>query len=103
MDASRAREDPDAYVSATLRERRSTAPRLWTGLTIPDGAPWVMPRIELYEGSQKVADIGLPEKKFSTGSIGYWATQKLEINGKRYQCQFQLVEIGTKQEKKAEG
>lgn len=47
-----------------------------------------MPRIELYEGSQKIADIGLPEKKFSTGSTGYWATQKVEINGKRYQCQF---------------
>ena len=44
-----------------------------------------MPRIELYEGAQKIADIGLPEKKFSTGSVGYWATQKLEINGKRYQ------------------
>jgi len=55
-----------------------------------------MPRIELYEGSQKIADIGLPEKKFSTGSVGYWATQKLEINGKRYQCQFQLVEIGSR-------
>ena len=61
--------------------------------------PRYMPRIELYEGSQKIADIGLPEKKFSTGSIGYWATQKLDINGKRYQCQFQMVEIGTKQKK----
>ena len=49
-----------------------------------------MPRIELYEGSKKVADIGLPEKKFSTGSVGYWATQKVEIDGKRYQCQFQI-------------
>jgi hypothetical protein len=58
-----------------------------------------MPRIEIYEGSQKIADVGLPEKKFSTGSVGYWATQKLEINGKRYQCQFQLVEIGSKQKK----
>jgi hypothetical protein len=56
-----------------------------------------MPRIELYEGSQKIADIGLPEKKFSTGSVGYWATQKVEINGKRYQAQIQLVEIGSKQ------
>jgi len=47
-----------------------------------------MPRVELYEGSQKLADIGLPEKKFKTGSVGYWATQKIEINGKRYQAQF---------------
>lgn len=59
-----------------------------------------MPRLELYEGSKKVADIGFPEKKFSTGSVGYWATQKVEIDGKRYQCQFQiLVEIGSKQKK----
>ena len=56
-----------------------------------------MPRIELYEGTQKVADIGLPEKKFSTGSVGFWASQKVEMNGKRYQCQFQLVLIGSKQ------
>lgn len=42
-----------------------------------------MVRVEVYEGSNKIADISLPEKKFRTGSIGYWATQKLEINGKR--------------------
>ncbi len=68
-------------------------------LTTPDGALALMPRIELYEGSQKIADIGLPEKKFSTGSVGYWATQKLDLNGKKYQCQFQMVEIGSKQKK----
>ena len=56
-----------------------------------------MPRIEIYEGLQKIAEVGLPEKKFSTGSIGYWASTKMEIKGKRYQCQFQLVEIGSKQ------
>ena len=57
-----------------------------------------MPRVELYEGSHKLADIVLPEKKFKTGSVGFWASQKVEINGKRYQAQFQLVEIGTKQQ-----
>ena len=56
-----------------------------------------MPRIELYEGSQKIADVGLPEKKIKTGSVGYLASQKIEINGKRYQGQFQLVQIGSKQ------
>ena len=60
-----------------------------------------MPRIELYEGLQKIADVGLPEKKFKTGSVGYWASQKIEINGKRYQGQFQLVEVGSKN--RAEG
>jgi hypothetical protein len=57
-----------------------------------------MPRIELYELSKKVS-VGLAEKKFSTGSVGYWATQKVEIDGKRYPCQFQMVEIGSKQKK----
>ena len=56
-----------------------------------------MPRIEIFEGTQKVAEVGLPEKKFSTGSTGFWASVKVEINGKRYQGQFQLVEIGSKQ------
>jgi hypothetical protein len=56
-----------------------------------------MPRVEIYEGTEKLAEVGLPEKKFSTGSVGYWASVKVEINGKRYQGQFQLVEIGTKQ------
>ena len=55
-----------------------------------------MPRIEVYEGTQKIAEIGLPEKKFKTGSVGFWASQKIELNGKRYQGQFQLVEIGSK-------
>ena len=59
-----------------------------------------MPRIELYEGAQKLADIGLPEKKFKTGSVGYWASQKVEIHGKRYQGQFQLVEIGSRSQQK---
>ena len=58
-----------------------------------------MPRIELYEGAKKLADVGLAEKKFSTGSVGFYASQKLEIEGKRYQCQFQMVEIGSKQKK----
>jgi hypothetical protein len=58
-----------------------------------------MVRVEIYEGAKKIADIGLPEKKFATGSVGYWASEKLEINGKRYQCQFQMVEIGSKPKK----
>ncbi len=58
-----------------------------------------MVRVEVYDGSNKIADVSLPEKKFATGSVGYWAGQKLEINGKRYQCQFQFVEIGSKQKK----
>jgi hypothetical protein len=35
-------------------------------------------------------------KEFKTGSKGFYANSKTEINGKRYQVQIQLVEIGSK-------
>lgn len=35
-------------------------------------------------------------KNFKTGSRGYYANGKIEIDGKRYQMQIQLVEIGSK-------
>jgi hypothetical protein len=35
-------------------------------------------------------------KTFKTGSRGYYANGKLELDGKRYQLQIQLVEIGSK-------
>jgi len=38
----------------------------------------------------------LPPKDFKTGSKGFYANGKLEIEGKRYQAQIQLVEIGSK-------
>ena len=43
-----------------------------------------MVRMEVYDGSSKIADVSLPEKKFKTESTGYWVSQKLEINGKKY-------------------
>ena len=38
----------------------------------------------------------LPPKDFKTGSKGFYANGKTEIDGKRYQTQIQLVEIGSK-------
>ena len=38
----------------------------------------------------------LPAKDFKTGSKGFYANGKLEFEGKRYQTQIQLVEIGSK-------
>ncbi len=35
-------------------------------------------------------------KDFKTGSKGYYGQGKIEIEGKRYQAQIQLVEIGSK-------
>lgn len=36
------------------------------------------------------------EKTFKTGSKGYFGTGKVTLNGKKYQVQTQLVEIGSK-------
>ncbi len=41
--------------------------------------------------------LALPPKQFKTGSRGFYANTKLEIDGKRYQVQVQMVEIGSKQ------
>jgi hypothetical protein len=41
------------------------------------------------------------EKTFSSGSRGFFGQGKLEIDGKRYQTQVQLVEIGSKEPKEA--
>ncbi len=43
-----------------------------------------------------VGTFSLPAKEFKTGSRGFYSNAKLEISGKRYQVQIQLVEIGSK-------
>lgn len=43
-----------------------------------------------------VGVMALPTKAFKTGSRGFYANGKIEIDGKRYQAQIQLVEIGSK-------
>jgi hypothetical protein len=43
-----------------------------------------------------LSTVALPIKEFKTGSRGYYANTKIEIDGKRYQAQIQLVEIGSK-------
>jgi hypothetical protein len=45
---------------------------------------------------QVLSVMTLPAKDFKTGSKGYYANGKIEIDGKRYQAQIQLVEIGSK-------
>jgi hypothetical protein len=43
-----------------------------------------------------LSTMALPIKEFKTGSRGFYANTKIEIDGKRYQAQIQLVEIGSK-------
>ena len=48
------------------------------------------------DNGQLLTVLSVAPKDFSTGSRGYYANQKVEIDGKRYQVQIQLVEIGSK-------
>ena len=43
--------------------------------------------------------IELEAKNFKTGSRGYHGHGKVPVNGKRYQANFMLVEIGSKKKK----
>ena len=45
---------------------------------------------------KRVAIINVLPKQFKTGSRGFYTNQKIEIDGKRYQMQIQVVEIGSK-------
>ena len=45
---------------------------------------------------QVIGELMAGEKQFKTGSRGFYGMTKLEIDGKRYQVQVQLVEIGSK-------
>ncbi len=55
----------------------------------------IMVEFKTDDGKQ-VGTMTAPPKQFKTGSRGFYANGKLEIDGKRYQVQVQLVEIGSK-------
>ena len=48
------------------------------------------------DNGQVIAQVAAPAKVFKTGSRGYYGNSKIEIDGKRYQVQVQIVEIGSK-------
>jgi hypothetical protein len=47
---------------------------------------------------KEISEVELTPKVFSTGSKGYHKSTKVEINGERYQLNFMLVKIGSKNE-----
>jgi hypothetical protein len=53
--------------------------------------------------NQMVAVMTVAAKEFKTGSRGFYANQKVEIDGKRYQVQVQMVEIGSKKATESAG
>jgi hypothetical protein len=57
-------------------------------------------KVEVKVGDQVVTTFDLAEKQFKTGSRGFHSQGKVQIDGKRYQANFLLVEIGSKPEKK---
>jgi hypothetical protein len=48
------------------------------------------------EKGETLAVLSAPPKEFKTGSRGFYANGKAEFDGKRYQVQIQIVEIGSK-------
>jgi hypothetical protein len=54
------------------------------------------------QGGEMVAVLTVPAKDFKTGSKGFFGSTKAEIDGKRYQIQIQVIEIGSKKQAKAD-
>jgi hypothetical protein len=52
--------------------------------------------VELKSDGTVVGMLVANAKVFSTGSQGFFGTGKLQIGEKKYQCQVQMVEIGSK-------
>jgi len=50
------------------------------------------------DNGQLVTVLTVPPKEFKTGSRGFFGNGKIELDGKRYQVQIQLVEIGSKKD-----
>ena len=48
------------------------------------------------DDGKAIGIVVLKEKHFRTGSIGFFGTAKVEIEGRRHQVQVQAVEIGSK-------
>jgi hypothetical protein len=67
---------------------------------LPGGLTMSVPSVIIAElksdSGQLLSILSATPKEFKTGSRGFYANQKLEIDGKRYQVQIQLVEIGSK-------
>jgi hypothetical protein len=51
---------------------------------------------EMKVDGKLIGTLSANAKEFKTGSRGFYGQGKIEIDGKRYQVQIQLVEIGSK-------
>jgi len=48
------------------------------------------------DDGKELGRIVLSRKQFKTGSVGFHGFGKIEIDGKRHQVNFMLIEIGSK-------
>lgn len=55
-----------------------------------------MLQVQLVQDGNVIGVQSLNAKEFKTGSRGYHATTKMEIEGKKHQANFQFVEVGSK-------
>jgi hypothetical protein len=53
-------------------------------------------KVVLKKDEKEIGSFEMNEKRFKTGSVGYHAFGKIEIDGKKYQANFMLIEIGSK-------
>ncbi len=60
----------------------------------------IMAEIKNGEGTM-LSVMAVPPKDFKTGSKGYYANGKMVFDGKRYQVQIQMDEIGSKSQSQA--
>ena len=51
------------------------------------------------QNGEQIAVFSLSKKDFKTGSKGYHASGKLELDGKKHQVNLLLIEIGSKIQK----
>ena len=56
---------------------------------------FIIAELKADQGQPLVVITATP-REFKTGSRGFYANQKFEIDGKRYQMQIQIVEIGSR-------
>jgi hypothetical protein len=67
----------------------------------PQEAAMIIEAMLKDDNGNTLAKIVANEKTFATGSRGFHGQGKIEIDGKRYQVQVQLVEIGSKEGSKS--
>ena len=62
---------------------------------------YIIADLKLDDG-KSVGVITAPQKDFKTGSKGFYGNGKLDIDGKLYTVQIQLVEIGSRPKSKTD-